>query len=413
MHARAVRFQGFAHALFHGALVFHRGHVDEVDDDQAADIAQAQLARNFLGSFQVGLQGGFFDVTTLGGARRVDIDGHQRFGRIDDDGAAGGQFDFALEGRLDLAFDLEAIEQRYAVFVQLDLAGVLRHDLLNEGQCFILCFHAVDQYFADVLAQVVTDRTDDDVGFLIDQEGGRALLGGIGDGRPQLDQVVEVQLQLFAGATQARSTDDQPHVGGGVEAVERFTQLVALFTFDASGDTASARVVGHQHQVATGQADKGGQGGALVATLFLLDLDDDFLAFLQHVLDVDAAFGGFQEVLAGDFLERQEAVALGAKVDEGSLQAGLDAGNAAFVDVGLLLLAGSGFDIQVVELLAVYQGYTQLFGLSCVDQHSFHVVPRVSGLPETAFGTHDSHGRCLVRVNLRPCRGWVQQLRAR
>jgi len=39
--------------------------------------------------------------------------------------------------------------------------------------------------------------------------------------------------------------------------------------------------------------------------------------------------------------------------------------------------------------LTVHQGYTQLFGLSCVNQHSFHVVPSVSGLPETAFGTHD------------------------
>ncbi|MNH16380.1 hypothetical protein D3C79_760220 [compost metagenome] len=39
--------------------------------------------------------------------------------------------------------------------------------------------------------------------------------------------------------------------------------------------------------------------------------------------------------------------------------------------------------------MAVHQGYTQLFGLSCVNQHSFHVVPSVSGLPETAFGTHD------------------------
>ena len=39
--------------------------------------------------------------------------------------------------------------------------------------------------------------------------------------------------------------------------------------------------------------------------------------------------------------------------------------------------------------MAVHQGYTQLFGLSRVNQHSFHVVPSVSGLPETAFGTHD------------------------
>jgi hypothetical protein len=68
-----------------------------------------------------------------------------------------------------------------AVFVQLDLAGVLRHDLLNEGKGFVLGFDAVDQHFADVLAQVVADGANDDVGFLIDQEGGGAILGGFLD----------------------------------------------------------------------------------------------------------------------------------------------------------------------------------------------------------------------------------------
>jgi hypothetical protein len=124
----------FAHLVFDRALVLRRHHVDEVDHDQAADIAQAQLAGDFLGGFEVGLQRGFFDVAAFGGARRVDVDGHQRFGRIDHDRTAGRQLHFALEGGLDLAFDLEAVEQRHAVRVQLDLAGVLRHHLLDEAQ---------------------------------------------------------------------------------------------------------------------------------------------------------------------------------------------------------------------------------------------------------------------------------------
>ncbi|MNN57412.1 hypothetical protein D3C81_1724010 [compost metagenome] len=82
-------------------------------------------------------------------------------------------------------------------------------------------------------------------------------------------------------------------------------------------------------------------------------------------------------------------MALRAEIDKGSLEAWFDASNPAFIDVGLLLLACTGFDVQVVEALAIYQCNTQLFGLSCVNQHSFHVVPSVSGLPETAFGTHD------------------------
>jgi hypothetical protein len=55
---------------------------------------------------------------------------------------------------------------------------------------------------------------------------------------------------------------------GAIRAVQRFTQFVALFAFDAAGDAAGTRVVRHQNQVTAGQADESGQGGALVATFF-------------------------------------------------------------------------------------------------------------------------------------------------
>jgi hypothetical protein len=63
--------------------VLVRGHVDEVDHHQAAEVAQAQLARHFLGRFQVGVERGFLDVAALGGARRVHVDGGQGFGLVD------------------------------------------------------------------------------------------------------------------------------------------------------------------------------------------------------------------------------------------------------------------------------------------------------------------------------------------
>jgi hypothetical protein len=44
---------------------------------------------------------------------------------------------------------------------------------------------------------------------------------------------------------------------------------------------------------------------------------------------------GLLEVFAGDFFEWQEAVAFGAEVDEGGFEAGFDAGDLAFIDVGL------------------------------------------------------------------------------
>jgi hypothetical protein len=77
-------------------------------------------------------------------------------------------------------------------------------------------------------------------------------------------------------------------------------------------------------------------------------------------------------VLAADFLQRQKAVAVGAVVDEGSFERGLQTRDAALVDVGLLLDAIAVFDVEVIQLLAIDEGDAQLLFLSCVNEHSFH-----------------------------------------
>ena len=136
----------------------------------------------------------------------------------------------------------------------------------------------------------------------------------------------------------------------------------------APADAAAARVVGHQHEVAAGQGHESGQRRTLVAALFLLDLDQQFLAVGDDVLDLRVAHAGaFAEVVLGDFLERQEAVAVFAVVDEAGFQRGLDAGDHALVDIALLLLLADGLDIKVNELLPIHDGNAQLFSLRCVE----------------------------------------------
>ncbi len=127
-----------------------------------------------------------------------------------------------------------------------------------------------------------------------------------------------------------------------MQLVERVLGDVALLALDAARDAARARVVRHQDQEAARQADEGREGRALVAALFLLDLHEDFLALLQHVADVEAGAGRRLEavILARDFLDRQEALALGAVLDESGLEALFDARDARLVNVAFLLLAG-------------------------------------------------------------------------
>ncbi len=83
---------------------------------------------------------------------------------------------------------------------------------------------------------------------------------------------------------------------------------------------------------------------------------------------------------------------LRAELDESRLQAGLDAGDARFVDTGFLLLAFLVFDIKVVQLLAINQGHPHFFGLGGVDQHSLHG----SEVPLSCGRTLDLNGMCDV-----------------
>ena len=73
---------------FHGAVVAALVHVDEVDHDEAGEVAQAQLARDLVGRLQVGAQRGILDVVLAGGAAGVHVDGDEGLRLVDDEGAA-------------------------------------------------------------------------------------------------------------------------------------------------------------------------------------------------------------------------------------------------------------------------------------------------------------------------------------
>ena len=176
-------------------------------------------------------------------------------------------------------------------------------------------------------------------------------------------------------------------------------ELGPVVALDAAADAAAARVVRHQHDVAAGQRDEGGQRRALVAALFLLDLDQQFLAFPDRV--ADAGLGdrhALGEVALGDFLERQEAVAVFAVVDEAGFERRLDPRHHRLVDVALALFAPFDFDFVVEEFLSVDDRQPAFFRLRGVDQHPLHSV--------TFFFANEHHRpmtgqRCLTDASKR------------
>ena len=112
LDAGAVGLELVLELLLDGGVVAPVLHVDEVDDDEAGQVAQAHLAGGFLGGLEVGLERRLLDRALAGGAAGVDVDGDQRLGHADDDVAAGLELDGRVEHRAQVALDLEAREQR-------------------------------------------------------------------------------------------------------------------------------------------------------------------------------------------------------------------------------------------------------------------------------------------------------------
>ena len=91
---RAVLVERLAQRLQHGVAVARARHVDEVDDDDPADVAQPQLAHHLLGGLEVGLGDRVLEPRALAAAgerARVDVDHRHRLGVVDHQVAARGQ----------------------------------------------------------------------------------------------------------------------------------------------------------------------------------------------------------------------------------------------------------------------------------------------------------------------------------
>ncbi len=245
-------------------------------------------------------------------------------------------------GGLDLALDLEAGEEGYVVLVELQaLLGVRRHEPGHVLLGLLEGARIVDQYLTDVVGEVIAHRAGDRVAFTEHQKGCRAVFGGRGDLLPLALQVVQVPLQLLGGAADPGGAHDRAHAVRNLQLAHDLAHLVAVFALDAARHSAGPRIVRHQDEKASRQADERGEGRTLVAALLLLDLDDEVLSFGEQLADVHPpALRLLAEELLGDLLHGQEAVALRAIVDEAGLERGLYAGDAGFVDVGLFLFSG-------------------------------------------------------------------------
>src|SRR5438105_7364616 len=107
---RTIAREVLPQLLEHAIPVRLRLHVDEVADDDAADVAQSQLASDFLRGFHIRSQNSFLGILLAGVTTRVHVDRDQRLGRLDDQVTARWQVAAALEDVANLRLDPRGVE---------------------------------------------------------------------------------------------------------------------------------------------------------------------------------------------------------------------------------------------------------------------------------------------------------------
>src|SRR5438045_1870622 len=96
--------------FFHRLAILPDLHVDEVDDDDAADVAQSQLARDDLCGFEIVAEDRLLEIRYSDVLPGVDVDDGQSLRALDDDRPARRRPHFAVERLVPLPVDVELLE---------------------------------------------------------------------------------------------------------------------------------------------------------------------------------------------------------------------------------------------------------------------------------------------------------------
>ena len=193
-------------------------HVDEVDDDDAADVAQPKLPDDLLRGLDVVLRHRLLEPrrrrprARADEAAGVDVDDGERLGVVEDEVAAGREVDALVEGRADLGVDAVGLEERRALLVARDALGHVRRRLLEVAGDAPHRLVVVDERALEVLGEEVADDAERQLGLGVDEARRGRLLRARLDLLPELLEEAHVALDVLRRRAFRRRADDEPAI---------------------------------------------------------------------------------------------------------------------------------------------------------------------------------------------------------
>src|SRR6056297_2923647 len=126
------------------ALVLVIGHVDEINDDDAAKVAQPELAGKRLGCLHIGLVDGFGKISSADITARIDVYGGHGFGLVNGEMTPGLERYVASQSSRYLIFHAVKIKQRPRAGIRLQSVGPFAYERVGKVSSLSVRFGVVE-----------------------------------------------------------------------------------------------------------------------------------------------------------------------------------------------------------------------------------------------------------------------------
>ena len=262
-------------------------HVNEVNDDNATNIAQTQLTDNLLSSFQVVLGDGLFQVAAATGELTgVHVHHGHGFGTVNYQRTTRRQVHLTVQSLRQLLVNAVMIEEVVITIPLLQAGHQVRGHVGYVRLDGIPRVLTLNNHRGEVLVEDVTHGFNHQVGLLVEHLRSQHLAGVslLLNLFPLRTQTVNIMSQLLFRSTLRRGTNNHASTLGQL-VLQNLLQTSTLSVGQLAGNTGH-RTTRHVHQEATGQGNLAGQAGTLVTNRVLGDLHQNRIAGLQGVLNL-------------------------------------------------------------------------------------------------------------------------------
>ena len=277
----AIALEGLLECLHHSLAVAGAIHVDEVDYDDASDIAQAELAGDLVGGLEVGAKNGIGEAGGAGVAAGVHVDGGEGLCLVDADVTSGLEPNAPAEEAVNLALDVVLVENGELAAIALDAPPQTRCDEPDQLNRAVIDALGVDDECLHIVGEGIADDLVGEGQILVQKRrcfGGGCLLH---DAVTQVHEHFQVGRKVLLAASLGLGAHDDASALG-VDPFADFAEAVPFLpVLNLAGDAHLGCFGQHDDQIAARQSEAGGGAGALPGNRGAHDLDDDLLALLQ------------------------------------------------------------------------------------------------------------------------------------